>query len=169
MDIRDARRGDVPAIVSLLADDELGRQREDPNDPLPEAYWDAYAAIEADPHNRLVVVEEAGEVVGTLQLTFIPHLAFRGGWRAQVEAVRTASGRRGEGVGRRLLEWAIDEARAQGCHLIQLTTNAARDDAHRFYESLGFEASHAGMKRYLEGDVLGRRRADEVDDDAPDA
>ena len=156
MRVREARRGDVPAIVRLLADDELGQQRELPSDPLPASYWAAYEAIDADPNNRLVVLEDAGEVVGTLQLTFIPCLTFRGGWRAQVEAVRTATARRGQGLGGRLLEWAVDEARRRGCHLIQLTTNATRDEARRFYETLGFEATHAGMKRYLEGDVTGR-------------
>jgi GNAT superfamily N-acetyltransferase len=102
------------------------------------------------------VLEDDGEVVGTLQLTLIPYLTFRGGWRAQVEAVRISAGRRGEGLGRVLFEWAIEEAQRRGCHLIQLTTNKDRDDARGFYASLGFEATHDGMKRYLSGDVTGR-------------
>lgn len=154
-DIREAARDDVPAIVSMLADDELGRRREDPSAPLPEAYWTAYDAIATDPHNLLVVLDD-GEVVGTLQLTLIPHLTFRGGWRAQVEAVRVAAHRRGEGLGRLLLAWAVEEARRRGCHLIQLTTNVARPEAAAFYASLGFAHTHAGMKRYLTGDVTGR-------------
>jgi GNAT superfamily N-acetyltransferase len=154
-DIREATRDDVPAIVALLADDELGRDREDPADPLPDAYWAAYDAIAVDPRNLLVVLDD-GEVVGTLQLTFIPSLTFRGGWRAQVEAVRVTPHRRGDGLGRRLLEWAVDEARRRGCHLIQLTTNVARPEAAAFYASLGFARTHAGMKRYLTGDVTGR-------------
>ena len=156
MHIREATQNDVAAIVALLADDDLGRLREDPTTPLDDAYWAAFDAIDADPYNQLVVLEDQGEVVGTLQVTFIPYLTFRGGWRAQVEAVRTASARRGEGLGRNLLEWAIDTAATRGCHLIQLTMNADRNETRRFYESLGFEATHAGMKLYLDGDVAGR-------------
>lgn len=156
MRIRDATPDDLPAIVELLADDDLGRQREDPGTPLDPGYLAAFGAITADPNHRLVVAEEGGELVGTLQLTFLPHLTFRGGWRAQVEAVRTAGHRRGQGLGGQLLRWAIAAAEERGCHLIQLTTNASRGDAHRFYAELGFEASHQGMKRYLVGDVTGR-------------
>jgi GNAT superfamily N-acetyltransferase len=112
-----------------------------------------FDAIDADPHNLLVVLDDRGEVVGTLQLTFIPYLTFRKGWRVQVEAVRTVATRRGEGLGGRLLRWAIDEAARVGCHLVQLTTNADRDKARHFSERLGFEATHAGMKLYIEGDV----------------
>lgn len=154
--IRDATRADVPAIVSLLASDDLGREREDPDDPLPDAYWSAFDAIDADEKHRLVVLDDAGEVVGCLQLTLLPHLTFQGGWRAQIEGVRIADDRQGEGLGRRLFEWAIAEARRSGCHLVQLTTNARRQDARAFYEALGFVASHAGMKLYLEGSVAGR-------------
>lgn len=156
MHIREATRADVAAIVAMLADDELGRLREDPTPPLDDGYWAAFDAITADPNNQLLVAEDQGEVVGTLQVTFIPYLTFRGGWRAQVEAVRTASTRRGEGLGRHLLEWAIDTAAARGCRLIQLTMNADRNETRRFYESLGFEATHVGMKLYLDGDVRGR-------------
>jgi ribosomal protein S18 acetylase RimI-like enzyme len=156
MVIREATRDDLADIVAMLADDELGRQREDPTAPLDDAYSAAFDAIDADPNNHLVVLEDEGVVVGTLQVTFIPYLTFRGGWRAQVEAVRTASARRGEGLGGHLLAWAIDTAAGRGCHLIQLTTNADRDEARGFYERLGFEATHVGMKRYLDGDVRGR-------------
>lgn len=154
--IRDALREEVPLVVDLLAQDELGDQRESTGSELPAGYWSAFDAVDADPNNRLVVAEdEAGRIVGTLQLTFLPYLTFRGGWRAQIEAVRVAASHRGQGLGREMFEWAIGQARTQGCHLVQLTTNKRRGDAHRFYESLGFEATHDGMKLYLRGDVTG--------------
>jgi ribosomal protein S18 acetylase RimI-like enzyme len=147
--IREARTEDVPAIVALYADDELGQSRERVADPLPNEYWSAFAALEADPRHQLVVIEEAGEVVGTLQLSFIPHLVRCGTERAQIEAVRVASRRRSSGLGRRLVRWAIDQAERRGCGLVQLTTDASRTDAHRWYESFGFVASHVGMKLTL--------------------
>ncbi len=157
MRIREAARADVPHVVALLADDDLGRRRETVEGPLDERYWAAFAAIDADPHHRLVVLEaDEGRVAGCLQLSFLPYLTFRGGWRAQIEAVRVASDHRGAGLGRRLFAWAIEEARRRGCHLVQLTTNVERPDALAFYESLGFEATHQGLKLYLQGDVTGR-------------
>jgi ribosomal protein S18 acetylase RimI-like enzyme len=155
MEIRQADRADVPAIVALLAEDELGERRETTSDPLTDDYWTAFRAIDEDPNQILVVLDD-GEVVGTLQLTLIPYLTFRGGWRAQIEAVRVASDRRQDGLGQALVEWAIEEARRRGCHMVQLATNKARKDAHRFYRSLGFEPTHEGMKLYLRGDVDGR-------------
>jgi GNAT superfamily N-acetyltransferase len=149
MQIRLATRHDVPRIVQLLADDPLGASREEYADPLPQAYWDAWAAIEADPNQRLVVADDADTVIGVLQLTFIPGLTRLGSWRAQVEGVRVDGSRRGLRLGERLLTWAIDEARARGCRLIQLTTDKQRPDAHRFYERLGFTATHEGMKLQL--------------------
>jgi GNAT superfamily N-acetyltransferase len=155
--IRQIARADVPGVVALLADDDLGRQRESAEQPLDAGYWAAFDAIDADPNHQLVVLEaDDGELVGCLQLSFLPHLTFRGGWRAQIEAVRIASARRGTGLGRVLFDWAIDEARRRGCHLVQLTTNAQRPDALTFYESLGFTVTHQGMKLYLQGDVSGR-------------
>lgn len=157
MEIRDVTREDLPAVVALLADDELGRHREDASLPLDPAYTAAFAAIEADPNHRVVVAVGAdGAIVGTLQLSFLPHLAFRGGWRAQIEAVRVARDRRDAGLGRELLGWAIAEADRRGCHLVQLTTNDERDAAHGFYAALGFEGTHRGMKRYLRGSAAGR-------------
>ena len=157
VEIRRAFRADVPAIVALLVDDDLGRQRETTEQPLDDGYWAAFDAIDADPNHQLVVLEaDDGDVVGCLQLTFLPYLTFRGGWRAQIEAVRIASDRRGTGLGCVLFEWAIDEARRRDCHLVQLTTNAERPDALAFYESLGFAVTHQGMKLYLQGDVTGR-------------
>lgn len=150
MHIRDALRQDVPAIVGLLAQDDLGSQREIADEPLPDGYWSTFEAIDSDANNRLAVAEDDdGNIVATLQLTFLPYLTFQGGWRAQIEAVRVASRHRGQGLGRQMFEWAVAEARIRGCHLIQLTTNKEREDAHRFYESLGFQATHEGMKLYL--------------------
>jgi GNAT superfamily N-acetyltransferase len=145
--IRRARAHDVPAIVDMLADDPLGAQRESPGDP---AYTSAFAAIDADPRQLLAVAESGGEVVGTLQLTFIPGLSRRGATRALIEAVRVRSDQRGSGLGRRLAEWAIAAARERGAAVVQLTSDASRVDAHRFYERLGFVASHVGMKLFLE-------------------
>jgi GNAT superfamily N-acetyltransferase len=156
VEIRRARREDVPAIVRLLADDALGRARESLGEPLPQSYYDAFAAIDADRRHELVVVEAAGAVVGTLQLTFLPYLAYRGGLRAQIEAVRVESGWRGRGLGGRLFAWAIDRARHEGCHMVQLTTNASRADAQRFYARLGFVPSHVGMKLDLSKDPPAR-------------
>lgn len=156
MEIRDATPDDVVDVVRLLAQDQLGAGREEVSEPLDPAYLDGFAAIDTDPHNRLVVLVDDDDIIGTLQLTFIPSLTFRGGWRAQIEAVRIAAHRRGTGAGRQLLRWAIDEARERGCFLVQLTTNSQRADARRFYESLGFTASHHGMKLYLTGNVAGR-------------
>jgi GNAT superfamily N-acetyltransferase len=147
---RDAELADVPRIVALYADDELGAARESPGEPLDEAYLRAFGEIDRDPRHRLIVVEQAGETVGTLQLSFLPQLAHRGGERAQIEAVRVRADRRGTGLGTEMFQWAIAQARSRGCRLVQLTTNAARRDAHRFYERLGFESSHVGMKLPLD-------------------
>lgn len=144
--IRRATRADVPAIVRLLADDPLGRQRERDEQPLPESYYTAFAAIDSDPRHELVVVEDQDMVIGTLQLTFLPSLSFQGGTRAQIESVRVDQPYRSQGIGAHLFRWAIERARVQGCRLVQLTTNASRVEAQRFYERLGFSASHIGMK-----------------------
>ena len=109
----------------------------------------AFRAIDADPNNELVVACRGERVVGVLQLTYLPSLTYRGGWRALIEGVRVASGERSQGSGKALFEWAIARARERGCHMAQLTTDKARPDARRFYESLGFVASHEGMKLRL--------------------
>ena len=147
--IRPATREDVPAIVRMLADDPLGATRERYEDPLPAEYWSAWEAIERDPNQALIVAEVDGEAAGVLQLTFIPGLTRLGSWRALVEGVRIDRARRGAGLGEIMFRWAIDEAKRRGCRLIQLTTDKQRPDAHRFYERLGFVASHEGMKRDL--------------------
>ena len=145
--IRPARRADVPAIVALLADDVLGASRETPEDLAP--YEEAYERVAADPGQHLVVADRDGRVVGTLQLTVQPGLSRRGATRTIVEGVRVATSERGTGLGTRLLEWAEEESRRLGCALVQLTSDATRLDAHRFYERLGFEKSHVGFKKVL--------------------
>jgi GNAT superfamily N-acetyltransferase len=147
--IRRAERADLPAIVGLLADDVLGRGRETISDPPAEEYVAAFDAISSDPNQLLAVMAEDSRVVGTVQLTFIPGLSRRGALRGQIEAVRIASDRRGSGHGEALFKWAIYECRQRGCALVQLTTDKARADAHRFYERLGFEPSHVGYKLKL--------------------
>ena len=146
---RRAGAADLEDIVALLADDELGRKREDPDPPLNPRYIDAFAAIDADRNQFLAVVEEGGEIVGCLQLSFIPGLSRLGLWRGQIESVRISSARRGGGLGKRMFEWAIDECRKRRCEIVQLTTDKSRADARRFYEGLGFVASHEGMKLAL--------------------
>jgi GNAT superfamily N-acetyltransferase len=143
---RSALLSDVPAIVALLADDQLGSTREITGTPPDARYVAAFNAIEADTNQRLVVVVDNDEVIGTLQLSFIPGIARMGSWRGQVEAVRIAAHRRDSGLGQKMFEWAIAECRARGCNLVQLTTDKSRTDAHRFYEKLGFVASHEGYK-----------------------
>ncbi|AWI29914.1 GNAT family N-acetyltransferase [Streptomyces tirandamycinicus] len=145
--IRPASRSDVPAIMAMLADDPLGAQRESPDDPTP--YLAAFERLAADPNQHLVVAERGSRTVGTLQLTMIPGLSRRGATRSIIEAVRIHADERGSGLGTRLIEWAVEESRRQGCLLVQLTSDVSRTDAHRFYERLGFEASHVGFKRVL--------------------
>lgn len=147
---RDARHADVPEIVALLADDALGATRETAREgDVDSAYWTAFDQITADPWNRLIVAELDGQIAGTLQLTFLPGLSRHGMMRAQIEAVRVARRQRGQGLGRAMIEWAVEAARERGCGLVQLTSDKRRADAIRFYESLGFTASHEGLKLQL--------------------
>jgi GNAT superfamily N-acetyltransferase len=146
---REASREDVTVIVGMLADDPLGRTREAYEDPLPESYYRAFDAIDADPNQQLVVATSDGRVVGVMQLTLIPYLTYRGGTRALVEGVRVHKDFRGRSLGRALVEEAVGRARDAGCHVIQLTTDKKRPEALRFYEKLGFVASHEGMKLHL--------------------
>jgi ribosomal protein S18 acetylase RimI-like enzyme len=152
--IRRARRADVPAIVALLADDPLGRERETAGDPLPDAYWCAFDAMSAQFGNLLFVAERegaaSGDIIGCLQLTIIPGLSRRGMTRGLIEAVRVGAAARGLGVGEQLVRHAIEAARAEKCGLVQLTSDVSRADAHRFYERLGFVASHVGFKFALD-------------------
>jgi GNAT superfamily N-acetyltransferase len=141
---------DLPCIVRMLADDTLGAQRERLEDPLLVAYLDAFEAIARDANNELVVAQgEDGRAVAVLQLTYTPHLTHQGGWRATIEGVRVDARLRGTGMGREFMGWALERARARGCRLVQLTTDKQRPEAKRFYESLGFVASHEGMKLKL--------------------
>jgi ribosomal protein S18 acetylase RimI-like enzyme len=148
--LRAAVAADLPAIVALLADDSLGAGRERGDDIAP--YGRAFAAIDADPNQLLVVGEqvapgaEEGAVVATFQLCFLPGISRQGSWRSQIEAVRVAASLRGHGIGQMMVQWAIDESRRRGCSLVQLTTHKSRTDARRFYERLGFDATHEGMK-----------------------
>ena len=148
--VRPARRDDVPAIVQLLADDILGAEREQATDPLPQAYWDAFDAIVAQRGNEILIAELDGEVVGCLQLTVLPGLSRMGMTRGQLEGVRVSSKHRGRGIGEVLLAAATGRARELGCKVVQLTTDKSRVDAHRFYERLGFESTHIGMKRTID-------------------
>ena len=146
------RRGasdDLPAIVALLADDPIGSGRESAGDRLEPCYANAFAAIERDPNQLLAVTEIGGKVIGCLQLSFIPGLTRRGMWRGQIEGVRIAGAERGTGIGRAMLEWAIEECRGRGCGLVQLTSDKRRTAAHAFYEALGFRATHEGYKLAL--------------------
>ena len=150
MTLRVARRSDVPALVDLIAADQLGATRDGVRDAADlAAYTAAFDAIDADPAHILVVAEQAGQVVGTMQLSFLPGLARRGALRAQIEAVRVADSSRGGGLGAAMMSWAIEEARRRGCALVQLTTDKSRTGAHRFDQRLGFVASHEGMKLAL--------------------
>lgn len=146
---RRATAADLQTIVVLLADDPLGRERETLETQLDSRYRDAFTAIDRDPNQLLAVAESGGQVIGVLQLSFIPGLTRRGMWRGQIEGVRVAAGERGSGVGRVMLQWAIGECRNRGCGLVQLTSDERRSDAHRFYEALGFQATHRGYKLSL--------------------
>ncbi|WP_440637257.1 GNAT family N-acetyltransferase [Bradyrhizobium sp. PUT101] len=145
LSIRPARREDVAAIVAMLADDHLGRARERVEDPLPASYYDAFARVERDPNLTLVVAESAGRVVGCLQLAILPGLSSQGGLRGLLEDVRVASDCRSRGIGEQLVQWAVAEAKARDCNLVELLTHQTRVDAQRFYKRLGFAASHVGM------------------------
>ena len=146
---RRAEQSDLEAIVAMLADDVLGRQREDTRLPAADAYVQAFQAIDADPNQLLAVAELDGAVVGTLQISFMPGLSHQGAWRGEIEAVRIARTARGAGLGRRMMEWAIEQCRTRNCRIVQLTSDLKRTDAHRFYEQMGFVGSHKGYKLVL--------------------
>ena len=148
--LRRARRADLPALVALLAADDLGVTRDGIRGQADrDAYERAFQAIDQDPAQLLLAAEVDGRIVGTLQLSFIPGLSRRGALRAQIESVRVGPALRGRGLGEALFSWSIAEARRRGCALVQLTTDKARTDAHRFYQRLGFVASHEGLKLQL--------------------
>jgi ribosomal protein S18 acetylase RimI-like enzyme len=150
LSFRTARREDLSAIVALLADDFLGAGREAQSGAMPASYATAFEAIENDPNNEVIVGDLDGAVVATLQLTFTPSLSYQGSWRATIESVRTAAHLRSRGIGAALMRFAVERARQRGCGLVQLSTNKQRVAARRFYERLGFTATHEGMKLLLE-------------------
>ncbi|WP_306013248.1 MULTISPECIES: GNAT family N-acetyltransferase [unclassified Allomuricauda] len=151
MNFRKATIKDVPNIVQMIADDALGSTREKYTIPLPQTYYDAYERIDSDQNQELtVVVNEKDEVIGVFQMTFIPYLTYQGGVRAQIEGVRVHKSYRNQGVGKTIFQWAIQIAKERNAHLLQLTTDKKRPDAIRFYESLGFKASHEGMKMHFQ-------------------
>jgi GNAT superfamily N-acetyltransferase len=149
MNFRAATAEDLPAILAMLIDDELGKLREDLSTPLNPAYLAAFDAIDRDPNQLLAVADRDGVVVGCFQLSFLAGLSHDGAWRGQIEGVRIAASQRGSGLGKAMMEWAIAQCRARGCRMVQLTTDKRRHDAHRFYARLGFVASHEGMKLEL--------------------
>ncbi|WP_285683329.1 GNAT family N-acetyltransferase [Actinoplanes sp. NBRC 103695] len=150
MTFRAAERSDVPVILALLADDDVSRARDGAvSESVDAAHWAAFEAIDADPSNELIVACAGDDVVGTFQLTFTPSLSRGGAARMTIEAVRVRSDRRGAGLGRQMMTWALDRGRARGAAIAQLTSDKSRAEAHRFYESLGFAATHVGMKRTL--------------------
>ncbi|KTE02029.1 MULTISPECIES: GNAT family N-acetyltransferase [unclassified Sphingopyxis] len=145
--LRDAAVADLPAILAMLAEETIPPGREaDPSDPR---YLSAFAAIDADPNQRLIAAELDGRVVGTMQLSFLPGLSFIGSWRGLIEAVRIVADLRGQKLGEHMILWAVEQCRARDCKLVQLTSSATRTDAHRFYARLGFVQSHVGMKLHL--------------------
>ncbi|MBN4057941.1 GNAT family N-acetyltransferase [Olleya sp. AH-315-K02] len=149
MIFRKATNKDVPHIMQLIADDELGKQRENYQVPLPEPYLIAFKNINSDPNQELIVVENNDEIIGTLQLSFIQYLTYQGGIRAQIEAVRIHKDFRGKGLGKQLFIWAINKAKQRNAHVLQLTTDKKRPEALAFYKRLGFVASHQGMKLHF--------------------
>lgn len=146
---REAREVDLPFLVEMLADDQLGRQRENTSRPLNQGYLSAFNSITSDPNNELIVVESKNQVVGMLQLTFIPYLTYIGSWRCLIEGVRIHQNFRGQGLGTHFFEWAINHAKNKGCKMVQLTSDKQRPNAIRFYQSLGFEPTHEGLKLKL--------------------
>lgn len=150
MKFRKATKKDLPTIVEMLADDELGKKRENFQIPLPSEYMQAFKSIDSDENQELIVLEdENSEVIGTLQLTFIQYLTYRGGIRAQIEAVRIKKDKRGLGIGKAMFEWSIKRAKERKAHVLQLTTDKKRQKAIKFYTDLGFVQSHEGMKMHF--------------------
>ncbi|MDO9274312.1 MAG: GNAT family N-acetyltransferase [Lutibacter sp.] len=151
MIFRRATKNDLPIIVKMMANDKLGKLRENFQEPLPEAYYEAFDIINSDSNQELMVVEKDNdsEIAGTFQLTFIPYLSYQGRLRAQIENVMVREDLTGQGIGKKMFEWAIDRAKARNAHLLQLTSNKNRPRAIKFYEDLGFIASHEGMKLHF--------------------
>jgi len=150
MNFRKATKKDIPCIVKMIANDPLGKLRENYQDPLPEVYYEAFSTINKDTNQELIVVEdEHTEIIGTLQLSYLQYLTYQGGIRAQIEAVRIREDLRGKGIGKLLFEWAIERAKQKKAHVLQLTTDKKRPEAIQFYKKLGFKTSHEGMKLHF--------------------
>ena len=149
MIFRDAILADLPTIVAMLAEEQIGGRADDPSEPLDPTYLAAFTAIDRDPNQRLIVAELDGAIVGTMQLSWLPGLLNHGAWRGQIEAVRIASDRRSLGLGAAMIGWAVERFRERGCFMAQLTSNNDRVAAHRFYERLGWKKSHSGFKLEL--------------------
>ncbi|MDO9024296.1 GNAT family N-acetyltransferase [Zwartia sp.] len=147
MHFRIAQQTDLADIIKMLADDPLGSQREEFSDPVKPCYLEAFNHIDADPNNEIIVAaDHDNRLLGFLQITYIPNLTLQGSWRAQLEGVRVNTSKRSTGIGKALVEHAIERAKIRGCHMVQLTSNSMRQDALRFYQSLGFNPSHVGFK-----------------------
>lgn len=146
---REAISGDIDKIVALLADDDLGKLREELSDRVADCYVKAFNKIDLSPDNELIVMAIDKDIVGCMQLTFIPYLTFKGGIRCLIEGVRVSASHRGQGLGEKMFQFAIKRAKNKDCHMVQLTTNKKRPDAYSFYEKLGFKATHEGFKLYL--------------------
>ncbi|HEX9331401.1 MAG TPA: GNAT family N-acetyltransferase [Anaerolineales bacterium] len=144
-----ATHADLPSMVRMLADDDLGSQRERYENPLPESYYSAFEKINNDSNHELIVAELDGEVIGTLHLVFLPSISFQGRLRAQIESVRVDKRFQSQGIGSEMMKWTMKRAKQRGAHVVQLTTHKSRVDAHRFYERLGFKGTHLGMKLML--------------------
>jgi len=144
-----ATHADLPSMVRMLADDDLGSQRERYENPLPESYYSAFEKINNDSNHELIVAELDGEVIGTLHLVFLPSISFQGRLRAQIESVRVDKRFQSQGIGSEMMKWTMKRAKQRGAHVVQLTTHKSRVDAHRFYERLGFKGTHLGMKSRL--------------------
>lgn len=149
LSFRQAAADDLPLLIGMLANDRLGMQREDSSTPINSAYIQAFQSIDSDPNNQLILAQSEQQVVGMLQLTFIPYLTHTGSWRCLIEGVRIDREHRGKGLGNQLIQWAIKQAREKDCNIVQLTSDKQRPAAISFYESLGFKASHEGFKLIL--------------------
>jgi len=146
---RNAKKSDLPQLIKMLADDQLGSTREDSSIPLNPAYISAFEKINSDPNNKLIVVEINNTIIGMLQITYIPYLSHKGAWRCLIEAVRIHKDYRSQGFGSEVFKWAIEQAKNKKCHIVQLTSNKERSSAIRFYKALGFSATHEGFKLVL--------------------
>lgn len=146
---RDATKADLPLILALIVEDAVIDTGDDPADAMHADYVDALAAIDADPNQEMIVVDDDGVPIGCFQLSYLPGLMRRGMWRGQIEVVHVAETHRNRGVGAQMMRWAVERCRERGCAMVQLTSNKKREDAHRFYERLGFLRSHEGFKLYL--------------------